>query len=68
MVRASEQDATRAPPFRGFPGMTDWEETQRQTQNPLEGLYISSGLGTHRDPPGGAGECCRGEGGLESPA
>ena len=40
----------------------------RQAQNPLEGLYISSGLGTPRDPPGGAGECCWGEGGLESPA
>jgi len=36
----------------------------RQTQNPLEGLYISSGLGMARDPPGEAGECCWGEGSL----
>ena len=41
MVQASDQDATRAPPFGGFPGTSDWEETPRQTQNPLEGLYIS---------------------------
>ena len=68
MVRAFDQDATRAPPFGGFPGTSDWEETPRQTQNPLERLYISSGLGTPRDPPGGAGERCWGEGGLESPA
>ena len=68
MVRASDQDATRAPSFGGFPGTSDWEETPRQTQNPLERLYISSGLGTPRDPPGGAGERCWGEGGLESPA
>ena len=67
-LRGFGQDATRAPPFGGFPGTSDWEEIPRQTQNPLEGLYISSGLGTPRDPPGGAGECCWGEGGLESPA
>ena len=62
---------TRMPPgrlpFGGFPGTSDGEETLRQTQNPLERLYISSGLGTPRDPPGGAGERCWGEGGLESP-
>jgi len=44
------------PPLRGFLGMSDWEETPGQTQNPLEGgLYIPSGLGMPRDPPGGAG-------------
>ena len=32
-------------PLEVFPGISDWEETPRQTQNPLEGLYISSGLG-----------------------
>jgi len=36
-------------------GMSDWEETPGQTQNPLEGLYISSGLGIPQDLPGGAG-------------
>jgi len=55
---------SRAPVLRGFPGTSDWEETPRQTQNPLEGLYISSGLGTPRDPPGGAREGCWGEGSL----
>jgi len=31
-------------------GTSNWEETAGQTQNPLEGLYISSGLGTSQDP------------------
>jgi len=48
--------------------MSDWEETLQQTQNPLEGLYISSGLGTPQDLPGGAGECGWGEGSLGGPA
>jgi len=42
--------------------------TPGQTQNPLEGLYISSGLGTPRDPPGGTGKCGWGEGSLGGPA
>jgi len=42
--------------------------TPGQTQNPLEGLYISSCLGTPRDPPGGTGECGWGEGCLGGPA
>jgi len=45
----------------------DWEETPGQTQNLLEGLYISSGLGTPQDPPGGTGECGWGEGSLRGP-
>jgi len=56
------------PPLRGFPGTSNWEETLGQTQNPLEGLYISSGLGTPRDPPGGTRECGWGEGSLGGPA
>jgi len=43
--------------------MSDWEETP----NPLKGLYISSGLGTPRDLPGGTRECCWGEGSLGGP-
>jgi len=39
-----------------------------QTQKLLEGLYISSGLGTPPDPPGGTGECGWGEGSLGGPA
>lgn len=35
------------------------------TQNTLEGLYISSGLGKPWDPLGGAGKCCWGKGRLE---
>jgi len=30
----------------------------------LEGLHVLSGLGTHRDPTGGAGKCCWGGGFL----
>jgi len=48
--------------------MSNWEETPGQTQNPLEGLYISSGLGTPRDLPGGTGERGWGEGSLGGPA
>ena len=42
----------RMPPFTGVPGYSNWEETQ----NTLEGLHISAGLGTSWDPPGGADE------------
>ena len=44
------------PTFGGFPGTTNWEETLGQTHNSWERLHISSGLGTPRDPPGGAGK------------
>ncbi|KAF7647830.1 hypothetical protein LDENG_00165850 [Lucifuga dentata] len=39
------------PPFGGFPGMSNWEETPGQTQNMLKGLHIPSGLGMPRNPP-----------------
>lgn len=42
----------------------NWEATQ----NSLERLHISSGPGTPRDPPGGAGKRCWGEKHLEQPA
>jgi len=48
----------RMPPGRLPFEVFDWEETPEQSQNTLEGLYISSDLGTPRDAPGGAGECC----------
>ena len=57
VVRASDQVASRGgPTFGGFPGTTNWEETLGQTHNSRERLHISSGLGTPRDPPGGAGK------------
>jgi len=68
VVWASDEDDPRAPPVRGFLGMSNWEETPGQTQNPLEGLYTSSGLGTPRDIPGETGECGWGEGSLGGPA
>lgn len=43
VVRASDRDPSLAPHSGGFPGMTNWEETSRQTQDQLEGLCISSG-------------------------
>lgn len=47
-----------------FPSSSNQEETPGQTQNSLERLLISSGMGTPWDPPGGAGRgmsgitCC----------
>ena len=35
--------------------MSDREEASGPTQDTLEGLYLSAGLGTPRDSPGGAG-------------
>ncbi len=46
MVQASGQDVSWAPSFGGFLGTSNWQETSGQTQNKLEGLHISSGLGT----------------------
>jgi len=43
--------------------MSYWE-APGQTQDSLEILHVPSGLGTPRDPPGGAEECHWGEGCL----
>jgi len=40
----------RMPPFRGFPGTSNWE-TPGKTQDILEGLYIPAGLEMPLDPP-----------------
>ena len=40
------------------------EETPGPTQDTLEGLYLSAGLGMPRDPPGRADGSIWGEGGL----
>lgn len=47
--------------------MTNWEETSGQTQNLLEGLHISSLLGTPKDHQGGAGKGLQGRGTSEIP-
>lgn len=51
-------------PSVGVLGISSWKESQGQTQNALTGLLISSGLETASEPPGGAGQCCRGYGCL----
>ena len=58
MLKETAEEASWVSPFGSVLGTTNWEETQ----NSLEGLYISSGLGMPLDAPGGAGECCSGEG------
>lgn len=50
------RNASWMPSFRGFPGMSRWEETSGQTQNSLQEIYLLTGLGTPWGPPGGAGE------------
>ena len=64
MVRASSEDASRTPPCGGVSGMSNREETSGPTQDTLEGLYLSAGLGTPRDSPGRAGGSGWGEGRL----
>ncbi|KAM9718417.1 uncharacterized protein ACNS7B_019603 isoform 2-T2 [Menidia menidia] len=49
------QDASWSPPWGGVLGSSHREKAQRKTQDPLEGLCVPAGLGTPRDPPGGAG-------------
>ena len=44
VVQASNQDASW-----GLPGLANWKETLRWTQNSLEGFLFPSGL--HWDPP-----------------
>ena len=54
--------------FGGGPGMPHQEETPRKTQDTLEWLCRSAGLGTPWDSPGGARGSLRGEGSLGVPA
>uniref|UniRef100_A0A3B5A479 BED-type domain-containing protein n=1 Tax=Stegastes partitus TaxID=144197 RepID=A0A3B5A479_9TELE len=68
VVWTSGSDAPGEASSGGFPNSATWEETPGQTQDPLERLYLSAGLGTPRDPPGRAGKRRRGEGGLGRPA
>ncbi|KAK3572560.1 hypothetical protein QTP86_000430 [Hemibagrus guttatus] len=49
-------------PWRGVPGMPHWEEAPGKTQDTLERLCLSAGLGMPRGPSGRAGGSVWGEG------
>ena len=68
MGRASGQDASRTLPWGGVSGTANREETSGSTQDTLERLYLSAGLGTPGDSPGGAGGSGWGEDCLGFPA
>ena len=53
-----------APPCGGVSGTSNQEETSGLTRDTLEGLYLSTGLGTPQDSPGRAGGSGWGEGCL----
>ncbi|KAK3532866.1 hypothetical protein QTP70_001138 [Hemibagrus guttatus] len=55
VTRASVSDASRTSPWRGVPGMPHREEAPGKTQDTLERLCLSAGLGTPWGPPGRAG-------------
>ena len=67
MVRAFRMDASWTPPWGDVSGMSIWEETPRKTQDTLERLYLSAGLGTPLDPLTGAGGSSRGQESLVLP-
>ncbi|KAK3554501.1 hypothetical protein QTP70_024406, partial [Hemibagrus guttatus] len=57
VARASVSDASGTSPWRGVPGMPHQEEAPGKTQDMLERLCLSAGLGTPRGPsrrPGGS--------------
>ncbi|KAK3523213.1 hypothetical protein QTP86_022937 [Hemibagrus guttatus] len=60
--RASVSDASGTSPWRGVPGMPHQEEAPGKTQDTLERLCLSAGLGTPRGPSGRAGGSVWGEG------
>ncbi|MEQ2230860.1 hypothetical protein ILYODFUR_033603, partial [Ilyodon furcidens] len=53
VARASISDASWTPSSGGVPGTSHWEEAQGTTQDTLEGLCLSAGLGRPWAPPGG---------------
>ncbi|KAK3513401.1 hypothetical protein QTP70_014229 [Hemibagrus guttatus] len=63
VARASVSDASGTSPWRGVPGMPHREEAPGKTQDTLERLCLSAGLGTPRGPSGRAGGSVWGEGG-----
>ncbi|KAK3542076.1 hypothetical protein QTP86_011949 [Hemibagrus guttatus] len=64
LARASVSDASGMSPWGGVPGMPHREEAPGKTQDTLERLCLSAGLGTPWGPSGGAGGSVWGEGGL----
>ena len=66
-VRVSDKEASWAPPFGVILGKTNWEETPGQTQNSLEGLHVSFGLGTPQNPSGGCWKSLPGRGTSGTP-
>lgn len=52
------------PPRGGAEDMSNWEETTGQTENTLEGLHVTAGLGASWDPLGRAAGCGFGDGCL----
>lgn len=52
VVQASDWNVSFLPPSASFLEASDWEETQGQTQNLLEGLDIRFALQTPQDPAG----------------
>ena len=57
VVWASGQDAPWASPGGGVLGIPIRGETPGQTQDALERLYVSAGMGRSRCPPGRVGGC-----------
>ncbi|KAK3527969.1 hypothetical protein QTP86_013084 [Hemibagrus guttatus] len=62
VARASVSDASGTSPWRGVPGISHREEAPGKTQDTLERLCLSAGLGTPRGPSGRAGGSVWGEG------
>ncbi|KAK3550515.1 hypothetical protein QTP70_000068 [Hemibagrus guttatus] len=63
VARASVSDASGMSPWRGVPGVPHREEALGKTQDTLERLCLSGGLGTPRGPSRRAGGSVWGEGG-----
>ncbi|KAK3538438.1 hypothetical protein QTP86_003713 [Hemibagrus guttatus] len=67
VARASVSDASGTSPWGGVPGMPHREKAPGKTQDTLERLCLSAGLGTPRGPSGRARGSVWGEGSLGIP-
>ncbi|KAK3530195.1 hypothetical protein QTP86_018065 [Hemibagrus guttatus] len=63
----TKRDASGTSPWRGVPGMPHRDEAPGKTQDTLERLCLSAGLGMPRGPSRRAGGSVSGEGGLGIP-
>ncbi|TKS65366.1 R2 Retrovirus-related Pol polyprotein from type I retrotransposable element [Collichthys lucidus] len=61
VARASREDASWTSPWGDVPGTSLREAAPGKTQDTLEGLCLSAGLGTPWGPPGRAGQSGRGD-------